>query len=190
MACSGKNLTSWNIVFETLTLREVLATFPLFHARWNLMILFTIHSVSTSRWIVSWSRQWRRGRIYLRNVGNHLPSYTAPRSTRSWSSWDFPVLSERFLFSPGSLSVRTTSRLQTLLIRGEIRTTCSYCTISANVSLQRAATELKVAVGIQVIVDLGYWQPSFQRWSFVSERGDGLICRAIVSGWRSADGLF
>ena len=60
-----------------------------------------------------------------------------------------------------------------------------------HISLERATTGKKRgAVGTQVIVDLGYWQPSFQRWSFVSERGDGLICRVIVSGWRSADGLF
>jgi len=43
---------------------------------------------SITRRIVSWIGRWRRGRIYLRNVGNHLPGYTGSSST--------PVVSKLF----------------------------------------------------------------------------------------------
>jgi hypothetical protein len=126
LASSGANLTSW----ETLTLSKVFTTLPLFHGRWNVMLLFTIQSLSRTSWIVSWNWRWRRGRIYLRHVGNHLPGYMASLST--FTIFMRPkFLSERALFNPGLMGVCTISRLSTLLIWREIRTTCSYCTVSA-----------------------------------------------------------
>jgi len=97
----------------------------------------------------------------------------------------------RFYFRSCLMGFRTTSDTFTLLVCRKPRKTSNITPCRHHISLERAATEKKKgAAGTQVIVGLGYWQPSFQRWSFVSEIGDGLICRVIVSGWRSADGPF